>query len=100
MSVEQNLSFAGFNRELLTGPEDTADQSARHQQVENEAVLRNHRLKTKPEPQAIDADGVVWCKGDCGLPVPKERLAMQPAAAYCVECLEFIEKRDKAWRLD
>ena len=99
MSVELNLSLAEFNAEMQGNVEDTADQSARLQQIENETALRQHRLKFQREAQDIDADGTVWCKGDCGGKVPPERLAILPLAAYCVDCLDIIEQQDKPMRI-
>lgn len=74
---------------------DTGDESARHAAQDVEIALEQRRRRALPVPQLTDAQtGAVLC-WECEKPIPPERLATQPLAAFCVGCLEAIERRRK-----
>lgn|GEM_PF-555293 len=75
---------------------DAADVAEAGQLRENDsvAVLRDVRALRDIElaRERIDA-GLAGVCVDCELPIPFERLRLQPAAVRCVECQEALERR-------
>lgn len=88
-------TFADFNAGLRDGVADEADQAAAWQLADQEAAILQHRLQTQPIPQLFTEDGESVLCWECANPIPLERLAVHPQAAFCVPCLEQIEKRQK-----
>lgn len=95
MTPSDAAAYARLSAELRGEVGDEADQASRLQQLEVEARLMEQARRAAPGPQLFAEDAKTVLCWECQAPIPPERLAVLPDAAFCVGCLEIIERQQR-----
>jgi RNA polymerase-binding transcription factor DksA len=83
---------AGLPRRADETDDDAAAETQRERDVTDLARLTAELAQVDAALARVAAGEVGDCV-DCGEPIPPARLHINPAAARCAECQEFVEQR-------
>lgn len=70
---------------------DICDRASSLEQHQRDLAIENARKPQNQTELVLDGDTVICAC--CGVPIPQERLRVEPNATLCVECKTLMERR-------
>lgn len=73
---------------------DEIDRAQRQEQQTRDRAIQEVLKKDQENEQPDEENGIRYCL-DCGLDIPKKRLAARPNSVRCVDCQHIKEQRNR-----
>ena len=100
---EQRTENARMSFELAQDDGDKSVEDHEHHVQSAVQSMKSEQLDDIEQALEKLAEGSYGICAECGCEIPIQRLAIQPAASYCVACQEEIDrisKRETLWNKD
>jgi len=100
---EQRTENARMSFELAQDDGDKSVEDHEHHVQSAVQSMKSEQLEDIEQALEKLAEGSYGICAECGCEIPIQRLAIQPAASYCVACQEKIDrisKRETLWNKD